>query len=452
MESIIIFILLISAAILFAKASESFRFPGTIIIVVFALLYIWNKWGILKFYKTFELTHAIYLISCLLLFSLAALMSTKVAKRNHVSSDRIALINSYVEKRSRLLVVVGIIGGLLMLYDIRGSIVGSSISADNFNDIRTVYTERTSGFLSQIGSILFGTALPGLILGMRQWLRKEKYSFRIDSILLIMLIATMFGVSFSSGGRQAIIEVIMTFVAILLYGGMRSFNIKRLKWFVLASSAVFIFGTLYMTTVASQRAEYGNAGESFLLSLWDAEYSGWYSPLANELSSNVTLPLLAMHGYFPYNLTGLSAVLDGTEKHGWGELQGVHLLRQLSKLGLEWPFVGTLDTRYDLNNYNWTTIYGAMYLDFGLIGTFIAITMLGWYSGKQFGRYVYFDITSAYLFTSIGFVFIFHSTMYSPFQESLLLYGLIWSIVLHVRSIFVKNRSIVTLNRIISCL
>lgn len=442
MDSIIIFFFLIGTAFTFAKVAGSYRFPGTVIIVVFALLYMWNQWGILVFYKTFELRHAIYLITCLLIFSFAALISMKLAKRNHDSYDRIKLKNTYIEKRMLLLVTGGILGGLLIIYDIRNSILSSNITPENMNDIRTVFLERTTGFLGQIGSIFFGAALPGLILGMRQWLRKDRCYFRFNSILLIVLIATMFGVSAYSGGRQSVIEIMVTFVAILLYGGIKSFDIKRLKLFVLVSLSIFIFGTLYMTTVALQRAEYGNADENFLMNLWDAKYADWYAPLANELSSKVTLPLIAIHGYFPYNLTGLSAILDGTENHGWGELQGVHVLRQLGKLGLDWPFVGTLDSRFNLSLYAWTTIFGAMYLDFGFIVSFVLIALLGWYSGKQFGRYAYHNSTSAYVFTVMGFVFILHGTMYSFLSETLLLYGLIWMILLNIMSMFVKNKNI----------
>jgi hypothetical protein len=430
MEPIFVIILILAIGYLISKSAGTFRFPGTIAFLFFGILYVWNKFGALTYSYNFELRHAFYLVACLLIFSVAALAGMTHVRHTYVITDDTRTTSNVLEKSAPFLILVGIVGGLMMVFDIRSNYVASSFIPSNLSDVREAFAEKNTGPLGQIGSVLFGTSLPGLILGMRQWLRKNEFANRHIGFLLLLLIGAMFAVSIFSGGRQAIIEVMASFIAVLLYGGAASFNNKRMKVFLLTVLSVTVIGSTYMIAVASQRAEFGMAGEKFLLRYWDMDYAEWFIPVSEKLSAESVLPIIAVHGYFPHNLKGLAVFIDAVNEHSWGGFQGEHILRQFRKLGMEWPFEFTIKSDSDISGINWPTIFGAMIVDFGLTGCLAVMSVIGWLAGVQFGKYIYFNISSAYVVTAIIFVCVFHSTMYSPFQETTLLYGLIWTILI----------------------
>jgi hypothetical protein len=430
MEVVLVIVLFMASTYLVSKRVGSFLFPGSVAFIFFGILYFWNKFGAMTLYYNFELSHALYLIVCLMIFSISSIKGMFHVGNTHVDISYTEIMNVEFEKNVFLLIFVGIIGGLFMVSD---NYAASMSLSSNLSDVRESFSTRNIGLRTQLGSVMFGTSLPSLIIGMRQWLRRSEFADQRIGYMLLLLIGTMFAVSISSGGRQAVLELMVCCIAILLYGGAGSFDKNRMKAFLLIFLLIVIIGSSYMLAVASHRSEYGMANESFLVNYWEMDYAEWFIPISKALPKETVLQIVAIHGYFPYNLKGLGVFIDSIDEHSWGGFQGEHILRQFRKLGIEWPFEFSLKSGTNISDINWPTIFGSMIVDFGVLGSIVAMWILGWLSGIQFGKYYYFGFSSAYVMTVLIFVCIFHSTMYSPFQETTLLYGLIWTALINMR-------------------
>ncbi len=394
METVIFSGLFFILAWIFYHVAGTLRFPGVIAVLGYGLLYLWNRWGALRFSYEFQARHAAYLLTTLLVFGgcmLAGMYSRRRLKHSRiiwqVSEQRATFV-------ARCLMIVGIVGGILWALDILRNLGGvSAVSSSNLSTIREQFVARTTTGIGQIGSLLYGCALPGLLLGMRQWLivTSRGSTRRFLPPLLLCLAGVMGIVAFLSGGRQSVLAILVCIATVVLYGGWQFFSVLRRRLFLLVGLAAVILGVSYYLLVANQRATFGMADANYLLTWSASEYSDWFSRWSQALPPQVTTQIVALHGYFPYNLTGLAVWMDGIDQSnlGWGRFQGEHILRQLRRMGIELPFALSVNTDSE-GIIAWPTAIGSMIADFGTVGALFALGWLGWLLGVQFGNLLNF--------------------------------------------------------------
>jgi oligosaccharide repeat unit polymerase len=434
MEELILLTVLFLLWIYAYKSTGRISSPSSVSIIVFTLLYVVNRFGILKYSYEFELRHGLYVVLVLLCFIFTFAQGMRRIKRSRQPVET-GICNT---KFIALISLVGAMGGIALILDTIRSTGIDAFFKGSLNLVRDLYNERVVGIFGQVGSVLYGLSLPAVILSARVIITRSapRRQCRLLLFQLIGLGLIIFLVSFTSGGRQAILEYVLSLVAVMLYtdkAGMDRKLVARLKVsFLLVFSAII----LYFTRVIESRAADGMANVAGLLSLFRAEYKDWYLLyISDHVPEALSLFLTVLHCYYPYNLVTLAVYIDeigfGTGLM-YGGYQAVHFLRQLSKIGFEWPFVvnfSNVDRAYD-GYIAWVTFLGGLLLDFGKIGLLIVVAALGWFAGKYYGLYIHKNSMIGFWFTCLMFVFIIHSVMYSPFIEILLLYGLIWTFIL----------------------
>jgi oligosaccharide repeat unit polymerase len=439
METLIWGVLLLLLGWALYRLAGSMRFLAVIAVAMFTIMYLANIWGAVGGDYPFETRHSIYLFMTLLVFGGAMVIGMRSRRSVADSPTRVDIPDQRLAIIIPFLLVAGMSGAALWTLDILRSGGGASmLSSGNLYDLRVSFLDRSTSFLGQIGSFLYGCALPGLVLGLRQWLKgsSSKQNQRLLSVLLLGLVLVMGAVSLVSGGRQSVQTILVSIVAVLFYGGWSSYPVLRRRTFLLVGTVVVIAAVGYYITVVNQRAVFSNQSEDYLLAISNSYYSDWFYNLSEKLPPSVTRLVAALHLYYPRNLTNLAKWMDGldTSNLGWGRMQGSHIMRQLDRLGIVAPYELTLNTDYVTAYVSWPTMIGAMVVDFGLTGALLEFALFGWLLGAQYGNLIYSRTNIGYLFTSLGLVFIVHGLMYSPFGETLLLYGLIWSLVVTVWS------------------
>ncbi len=417
----------------FRRLSGSFASPGVVFTLVFSALYFWNRLGVLRYSYDFEARHAAYLLSTILVFGTAALAGMSLRRPRWATQALTPVVNLPPPQFILVIIILGSCGGMMWA---GGVIYGhggiEALLQQNMNEIRNSFASQRTGVIAQIGSILYGLALPGFLTGLISWLcRRTRQDWMLLAALLI-LAGVMFTVSFSTGGRQAVLVLGLASAAVILYGQPRRWIWRRTLIFASAFVPTLLLGAWYFLLVAGQRAQYGGLTEGFFLSLTDSRLKDWYAyGVAPFLSDRQSLIVITTHNYFAFNLTQLAVWIDGISQAdlGWGRFQAVHLTRQLSKLGIDASFQVAIAPYYK-GVINWPTGIGSAIADFGLLGAQIWIGFLGWLAGRQYGKLVRGRATSSFVWSSIAFVCIVYAVMYSPLQETLILYGLCWTIVL----------------------
>ena len=446
MEELIVLIVLCLLLLYAYKSSGRLSAPSCMSIMVFALLYLWNRFGILKYSYDFDVRHALYVSLVLLCF----IISFKKGMRR-IKRSRIPVQTGVVDIKFVVLISFGgLLGGMLLALDTVNSIGIGAYLDGSFNMVRDLYVdvERKTGFFGQIGSVLYGLSLPAVILTARIVITKSA-SARQCKLLLKILIALgliFFLVSLTSGGRQSIIEYILCIVAVLIYTGKSEVDRKLIFKLKIFFMVAFVFMSMYFSKVIESRALEGIANEDHIFAVFKVEYKEWYLFLKDYVPASLSLFLAVLHCYYPYNLGTLAVYIDKVGLSTglmYGGNQAEHFLRQLRKIGLEWPFHVRYESLLDVfdGNMNANTVLGGMIIDFGTIGTLFVVSVLGWFAGKYFGLHIYKKSLVGFWFTCIIFIFIIHGTMYSPFLETLLLYGLMWSFMLKNR-LYKKTSSV----------
>ena len=213
-------VLLLMLGWVFYRLAGSMRFPAVIAVAMFTVIYLANEWGALATDYPFETRHSIYLFMTLLVFGGAMVIGLRSRRSILRSPTRVDI------PEQRLAIIIpssllpGILGGALWAVDILSSGGGASMmSGGNLYDLRASFLDRTTSFMGQIGSFLYGCAVPGLVLGLRQWLKgsSSKQNRGLLSVLLLGLLIVMGTISLVSGGRQSIQTVLVSIVAVLLW-------------------------------------------------------------------------------------------------------------------------------------------------------------------------------------------------------------------------------------------
>ena len=450
METLLFVILFIVLAQIFFRISGSIKFPGIIAVVMFGFMYIWNKWGPITFPYDFEAKHAAYLLLTLFIFGSAMLLGMRLRRRHTLNSPISKIPERKVAVVAQVCMLVGIAGGVLFALDIYRNLGGgAAIIQGNLDYIRDQFLVRTTTWLGAIGSFLLGAALPGIILGLRTWLRTvskgPQYRFLLP--LLFITVAVMNIVGILTGGRQMMFATVITIVGVLLYGGWRSFSKMRRKLFFEAGLVVSILAVVYFLAVINSRAA-GWQNYKYFMYLFQNGEAEWFQPLSGKMPEQVYTHIVVLSDYVAYDLTSLAVLMDDLDysKLGWGRVQGVHILRQLKRIGINYSEdFYILKTQYD-RFINGPTGIGMMIADFGLVGSLLIYFWWGWLLGRRFYDCLYVNSIAGYLFCVVGFLWIMQSHMSSPLQEVFPFYGMIWTLIIvtWLRSRIYANSSIRT--------
>lgn len=417
------------SALVIAAYARDVRFPGVIATVLFAALLLSNRYCLVDFGYPLGGKHALYLQVCLLMFCIGGLVG--VRWRPWKSAGHLARQRSAIGCRLGALFVCGAAGGVLFAQDIWRNLGGAlASSSGNLAMTRTAFLEYIPRWPGRIGAFLYGASLPALIIGLSRWLRSEDRGWRAWALAgcLLSMVVVQDSVAVLAGGRQAVLEQGVAILAVLVYAQTTRVSRARFRAMMAGAIVLCAVAVYYLFVVAAARGEHGGAEASYLLEVCNGEVKGWARPwFAAQSNSTQTLTVAACL-YGPYNVTSYAVVFDAVDgaELGLGRWNLLHVTRQLEKLGIASDFVPKMPYTFP-GLINWPTAVGSMIVDFGKWGAPLVIAILGVPVGRAFGewRTKRGDYYSE-AFLALSLVFIVHSLMYSPFQETLLLYGLMW--------------------------
>jgi hypothetical protein len=410
--------------------SGSVRFPAVVAVAMFGFMYMWNRLGPITFPYEFGWWHAAYLLSTLSVFSVAMATGTRSRRRRAAGGPSPEGRERRWTSAALVLMAIGVVGaGLFALDILRNLNVGAVSDAGILDDVRSQFWERTTGWMGAIGSFLMPAALPGIALGLRAWLKPHAKGWQRRCLLPLLLITVVSinATGILTGGRQLAFGTVTIILGVALYGGWKSFSILRRRLAVVGMSMAFVLAAAYFLAVITSRAT-GTASANRLVQLFQNDEADWFKPVSAYLPDQAYTWVVALSDYVPYDLTSLAIVIDHLDysRLGWGRVQGVHVIRQLNKAGISFsPDFGILETSLFVNG---PTGIGMMIEDFGLFGSILVYSWLGWLLGRQYGLWRYRHSVAGYLFCVVGFQWILQSHMSSPLQETFPFYGMLWSL------------------------
>lgn len=280
-------------------------------------------------------------------------------------------------------IVISVIGLSFLLYDKVGVqeidySQGLAIARQEWRVLGEERSSAASSIFSVLGYLFGGAYFLSLALAVSEvtpLTDKQRFFYIFISLLIIILNSAI------TGGRSSILLAIV----FCCFGYFTRINIDRSGLFVSTKYNIYFkillsFGGIYVLYIFYLRAL---ASDQFVgaYSLYFLEYLGlapseWFARIAYETSWGEGLALLNLSvSYLTHSMTTTAAILQTTDQTG--DVLFVNFMQIGSKFGLfaqptEWFLAG-----------RFASLPGALYLQYGLIGTVIGSAFLGMAAGAM---------------------------------------------------------------------
>lgn len=356
------------------------------------------------------------LISMVIFGNIAYLLGYNFASKNIIIKP-FNIGNRHIIKEYRFL-ILGTVLYLIFLsikYIQLQNTYGFSFTLEGFTDFRSNVVMETLGdnIFGVASSILSGfpaLLIAFLIYNHNRLLKRQKSNIII--ILIFSIIST-----FSSGGRNAsFILILVYFVSsALLKSQLPKVNFKTKSYIIIALlSIIFVFSKIFIDRAVQTSGDLGIYIEYF------EETKGFeIKPYALSLIADSNLnsfffPIFMFIDYFVHSLNDFEITINSSPKNFpyWGSYQFGNFTLLLSKIGLESISINEILSEIP-NPGKYLTLFGGVYYDFGLFGTYIFIFIIyyltGYYIRKFYLNSKYSDL--------IWFIYFYIIILMSPIYD-----------------------------------
>ncbi len=362
-----------------------------------------------------------FIIACILFFCLGVLFYQRKAMRfncaEQYSLSDYKDINNIITWCS----ILGMIGCLSILYD-KVFLSGLDYSL-GITDVRyqreadaAIGIGSNSSFLTYLGFVLYSFSSVSwlLLLLYGDKVTMRGVLFGVISSLPIPAVATLFG------GRGPIVQLLGLSVGALVLRVLSNQTalpaVRYLRPFLVA----FILSTLiYNGYVTATRRQYSGLRDvSTQMTHLDVTYgirpSEWYRKAIDDeiLPSDVMLDVFSAFVYYTHALPTLQLVLEKSEDislyYGQNQFNLAFVILERT--------IPTMSMRANANSELaeltglFSSAWGMLFVDYGLIGSLIEVFILGWLSGMVYYKAQYRQS----LLAKLLFCFVVMSILFSP--------------------------------------
>lgn len=275
---------------------------------------------------------------------------------------------------------------------------GSLQSTFEFNISLTGFTELRMAMDSEDyekGNNVFGV-LASLFAGFPLLTIPFLFAYRYElkksqKLVLIIVIIAYLASTFTTGGRNgALVVILVLFFSIKVISGSSKIKVNiittKLKLILITLVLILFFS---FAKIFIDRAELRAGSINDYILFAQATHAYELKPYSNELLNNdnvnfVYFPLFLFHDYFVHSLKEFEITINNQPENFpyYGAYQFYTFTLLLNKFGFE--FIAVEDILDEIPNPGrYLTLYGGLYLDFGLIGMAIAVSFLYFLTGRM---------------------------------------------------------------------
>jgi len=329
---------------------------------------------------------------------------------DHIVNNR---LNSFV----LVVTIMGIIGSIMRGFDLlllRNFYWQEGVTAMRLARGAVTFTEGVQGgFLAATSHLLMGFAVFGCVLAILEAEQIKLNSMRIAFVTIGLLMV----ISFLEGARNPILITSGFFLSALLVRTVLGKKAipkipfrKLIKW-IIVPLVIFFFVSVFI----EREIERGRDIYSVLLHL-ETSFSAyipqiWFDIAArNDVFSLALLPFMMNYHYLAHSFTELANLLNHTPApgpyFGWYTFNMIGLFMN-NVIGISVP-----DMRYMLSSLyrpgTYTTIIGFIYVDFGILFSFLIFLLFGIVSGVTWRMLkmkanISWEVLAVYILTIILF-------------------------------------------------
>lgn len=371
-------------------------------------------WGPIKYEVKAETFLMVFL---LVLFGNIAYFFGYYSTPQKLNSQKVPEYTDRQIYREYRLLVVGTVVYLLFLsikYIQLQASYGFNFSLEGFTELRNTIDEETIGgnVFGVISSALAGFPvlfIPFFLFNQHRLKKSQKRTIII--LLIISVIST-----FTSGGRNAafIIILVFFFSSLLLGRKIKKMNFKT-KFFITAAvlGVMFIFSKIFIDRAEQMLGDLDTYIEYF------EETKGFeVKPYAKTLLKNPTVnsfyfPVFMMHDYVVHSINEFEVTYNSSPQHFpyWGAYQFFSFALLMNKMGFETTDISLIISEIP-NPGKYLTLFGGVYYDFGLVGTFIFIGLIYFLAGHFIRQYKIQPKYSNFVWFIYLYIIIFLSPIY----------------------------------------
>ncbi len=290
--------------------------------------------------------------------------------------------NCWVERMSFL----SIVGAILIVFEFaitRGYGFSTPVAAIRQIEVAAASAGFEGSWVSGIGRILTPALIVAWILAVLGWSELSRRNLILLSISSAMV---LYQQMMFEGGRFYLAALLMTIFLAKCFANKFSWNkvkieIKILPWSIIFILVFSIFGYMFIERYQQSNRDFTEAYENWAAN-FDLEIN---EEIISRISGNMGsfwLAVCMMWAYLTQGINELNSLLvSSTPDLAWGSMQFPQIAQALNKLtGLQLKY-DELQNLPKIGTY--ITLYGASYVDFGYVGAFIFIGLIGWFTGKS---------------------------------------------------------------------
>ncbi|MEG0834971.1 MAG: O-antigen polymerase [Christensenellaceae bacterium] len=341
--------------------------------------------------------------------------------------------------------IIGYIGVVVYLFDfLRLNGVTNMLS------LLSLHSSFKTSFLTVAASLMTPSLLVVWITRIVQITNRTK-KFKLGNVSAIVAFSIP---NILTSGRQSVLFALLVTAISFIYvascnrkarSGVRHNNNDNRIWQALRKNkkrliaiavTLLIVTSSYMSYVAINRNTYSYKLESFK-QVFDATVSDSTNRLCTEYGG-LSDALIDFVFYYSHELPYLQILIDYYNgPYGFGMYQFHYIARRLAVLGVNPTIVDetleNMSRSRNVSDHLYRTVLGSAICDFGLIGTVLFISILGYLSGRAYKRYkrqksTWNIVNMIYICACVVF-----SIEYSPFREPAIAYTLLWIMIIRKR-------------------
>lgn len=244
---------------------------------------------------------------------------------------------------------------------------------------------------------------------------------KLQKFILFIVIVGYLASTFTSGGRNgALVVLLVLFFSIKVISGSKKIRVNiitiKLKLTLIALIIILFFS---FAKIFIDRAELRSGSINDYIIFAQATHAYELKPYANDLLNNDNVnffyfPLFLFHDYFVHSLKEFEITINNQPPNFpyYGAYEFYTFTLLLNKFGFE--FIAVEDILSEIPNPGrYLTLYGGLYLDFGLIGMAIVVSFLYFLTGKMLRSFLETGSLISLFWAIYFYVIIFLSPIFS---------------------------------------
>jgi len=328
------------------------------------------------------LTWALFLCSALIYF-LALFLGLLLRCEKALSVDSFSMDS--MRRWIRRLSLLSIFGAALIVYEFaitRGYGFSTPVSIIRLVEVNAANDGFGGSWISGLGRMLTPALMVAWVLAILRWSSIHRRTF---AVLFLASAAVWYQQTMFEGGRFYLAALLLMILIAKNFVSLAKvnpiLNIKKiLFWLFLFIVVLLAFGYVFVARYQQDDRVFAEAYETWSANFEMVVDEGIYSNLSSA-DSGLWLGIYMLWAYATQGVNELNTLLmHGRIEMAWGASQFPQIVQALNKLGGMNLAYDQLENMPKVGTY--ITLYGASYIDFGVVGALIFVGAIGWLTGR----------------------------------------------------------------------